>query len=142
MIIDLEQEKSRGLDEAKLDRDVMKLMGLSETCEGPVTTFLDTSGEWASYCTACGDEDNPPPDEPHPRIPKPLAQVRDELIEWLQQHCIQVSTDYFAGGVSEVSVGYPGHPTDKPLRVVRFTQVTDFALALALAAVRLLGEKL
>jgi len=143
MILNLETEKAAGLDEAKLAADVMKLMGLSETCDGPLTY----SSGYCLGCEARGDQirrfgaDNRIESIiPHPRVPKPLREVRDELIEWLwETHQVWLEVAFY-GHVDNRHVVVLCVGLRQPAEAA-FDALADFPLALALAAVRLLGEK-
>jgi hypothetical protein len=146
MILDLETEKAAGLDESQLAEQVMRLMNLSEMCEGPLAITSDAMGADYVYaaCQSCdygkgfGGHVRPPTS--HPRVPKPLREVRDELIEWLGSQGYKTTALFYVFKDHRVLVGNTKRPVSDQATVV-FTAISDFPLALALAAVRLLEEK-
>jgi len=140
VIIDLQDEYERGLDESQLAAQVMRLMRLSATCEGPTRDTAGTIGPYQD-CEGCGARDFIPQDYyTHPRVPKPLREVRDELLMWLLRQNCKFTLGYFPDGHGVLLTAIAENNQTAEAVYVQFAEIKDEALALALAATRLLGK--
>jgi hypothetical protein len=131
MILDLETERAAGLDESQLAEQVMRLMH-GEMCDGPV---FPVGHSLNGYCNGCNARNVY---GIHKRIPKPLAQVRDELGQWLRDQGYTVLTEIPPDRNCRLQLR---HFYASTTVAVDYAKITDEPTALALAAVRLLEGK-